>query len=111
MSIPIREKITLNHFALPRDEKVNKSRKTHVDKLLNTDFFMKMQSVMVHRRSEAKDIFTTEIFGTAQNLSVSDTVAYHGFKSTLLQRFVECAKPAITASSALLFEVSPLMRD
>ena len=66
--------------------------------------------MVVLQLSEAKNIFTPEIFGTAQSLSVSDTVEYRGFKSTLLQRFVKCAKPAITMPLALVSVVSLLMR-
>lgn len=109
--VPISEKITLNHFALPGDDKVKKPRGTKVDKRLTSDFFTKLRGALVYRRKEVKNLFATEIFGTAQSLSVSDTAAYHGSKSTLLQRFAECPEPAITPSSALIVEMSPLMRN
>lgn len=56
-------------------------------------------------------LFSTEIFGTAQSLSINDTTPYQGTKSTLLNRFDTCEIPMIGSSSAIIIELSPLLRS
>ena len=107
---PLDATISLNHFALPGDNKNKKPRGSLVDKRLCSSFLTKLRGAIVYRRPHAQLLFSTEIFGTAQSLSISDTTSYQGTKSTLLKRFLSCEVPDIGSSSAIIIELSPLLR-
>ena len=77
--VPISEIIYLNHYALPSDDKIKKPSSSIVVKHLKIDFFTKLQRAVVYRRQQANKLFGTEIFGTAQCLSIIDTTPYQGY--------------------------------
>ena len=103
--------ISLNHFALPGDDKNKKPRGTLVDKRLCSSFLTKLRGAIVYRRRHAQLLFSGEIFGTAQSLAINETTPYQGTKSTLLNRFGTCEIPTIGSSSAIVIELSPLLRN
>ena len=103
-------KISLNHFVLPGDDRNRKPRGATVDKRLSTSFLTKLRGALTYRRHHALNLFSTEIFGVAQSLSINDTTPYQGSKSTLLKRFSTCEIPTKDSSSAIIVELSPLLR-
>ena len=83
----IDSKIALNHFILTSDEKSKNSHGQTADKRLTAQFLTKLRDVVKHRREKAEMLFSTEIFGISQCLSINGHNLYHGTKSNILQRF------------------------
>ena len=105
----IKEKIPKNHFILLGDE-TNKKRCSPVDPRLNLTFFTKLRSAIMYRRNLAKRLFSEELFGTAQCLSVDKKTLYHGNKADILRKFKKVPFPEIYPSSALIVELSAILR-
>ena len=56
-------------------------------------------------------LFKTEIFNTAQSISIDSTNLYHGSKSNILQRLEKSPAPGVPSpSSAIIIELSPILR-
>ena len=109
--VPITQKITLNHFVLPGDEKSKKPRGSIVDKRLTQPFLVKLRAAIQCRRDHAKMLFKTEIFGASQCLSINSTTMYHGTKSSILQKIPECNTPEHhSAPSAIIIDLSAILR-
>ena len=104
--VPITQKITLNHFILPGDDKSKRPRGSLVDKRLTQPFLVKLRAAIQYRRDHAKMLFKTEIFGTSQCLSINSTNMYHGTKSNVLQRIPKSNAPDSSPLSAIIIELS-----
>ena len=56
-------------------------------------------------------LFKTEIFNTAQSLSIDSTNLYHESKSNILPRLEKSPAPAVPSpSSAIIIELNPILR-
>ena len=64
----------------------------------------------MYRRNLTKRLFSEELFGTAQCLSVDKKTLYHGNKADILRKFKKVPFPEIYPSSALIFELSAILR-
>ena len=106
---PINARIRLNHFILPGDEKSKQSSVSAVGKRLSSELLTKLRDAINYRREQVQELFNNEILGFSQCLSINGDI-YHGTKSNLLQRFETTDPPAPSASSALIIELSALMR-
>ena len=105
----INSKIALNHFILPNDEKSKKPHGQTADKRLTTQFLTKLRDAVSHRRKKAEMLFSTEIFGIFQCLSINGHNLYHGTKSSMLQRFKPTEFPGNETSSAIIIEWSAIL--
>ena len=108
----ISTKISLNHFILPGNKESKKKRKgVAIDKRLTPTFLNILRAAIMYRRDHAKLLFKTAIFNYSQCLSTDCNTLYHGMKSDILRRFDQTSSPEIlTSSSAIIFELSPLLR-
>ena len=101
---------SLNHFTLPGDDNSKKPRSYLFEKLLNTDFFTKLWGAIVYRRQE-KMLFNTEVVVITQSLSINEAAPYRDTKSTLPQRLDKYIPPVASPLSAIIVQISPLMRN
>ena len=106
----IKTKVRLNHFILLGDEKSKKPRGSVVDKRLTPEFLTKLRDAITYRRDKAKELFSTEIFGSSQCLSLNKNNLYHGTKSNILQRIESTELPGSAPSSAIIIGLSAIMR-
>jgi len=106
---PITAKISLNHFILPGSTKSTKQT-SFVDKRLTNSFTTKLRAAITYRRQHAKILFSSEIYGYSQCLSSDSLDMYHGTKSSILQRFNTATFKPTSASSAIIIELSPMLR-
>ena len=101
--VSIDTKITKNHFSLVGD--VNSKRKRYsADYRLNSTFLTKE-----HRRDHVRMLFQSEIFSTAQSLSVDEKSLYHGTKADLLKRFEKVAPPVLSSNVAIIIELRAII--
>ena len=75
-----------------------------------TQLLTKLRDAVRHRREKAEILFSTEIFGISQCLSVNEHNLYHGTKSNILQRFKPTKFPGNEISSAIIIELSAILR-
>ena len=75
-----------------------------------TQFLTKLRDAVRHRREKAEILFSTEIFGISQCLSVNEHNLYHGTKSNILQGFKPTKFPGNEISSAIIIELSAILR-
>ena len=106
----INKKISLNHFVLPGNENSKKKKGSLIDKRLTSNFFTKHRAALQYRKDHAKLLFKTAIFNYSQALSVDSTNLYHGTKSDILRRFSESPFQQPSPSSAIIIELSPILR-
>ena len=106
----INPKIALNHFILPNDEKSKKPHGQTAEKRLTTQFLTKLRDAVRHRREKAEMLFSTEIFGVSQCLSINGYNLYLGTKSNILQRFKPTEFPGNETSSAIIIKLSAIQR-
>ena len=102
---------SLNHFTLPGDDNSKKPRSYLFEKLLNTDFFTKLWGAIVYRRQQEKMLFSTEVVVITQSLSINEAAPYRDTKSTLPQRLDKYITPVASPLSAIIVQISPLMRN
>ena len=108
--ISINSKIALNHFILPKDKKSKKPHGQTAGKCLTTQFLTKWRDAVRHRREKAEILFSTEIFGISQCLSINGHNIYHGTKSNIQQRFKPTEFLGNETSSAVIIELSAILR-
>ena len=102
--VSIDTKITKYLFSLLGD--VNSKRKRYsADYRLNSTFLTKLRAAVTHRRDHA-----SEIFPTAQSLSVDEKSLYHGTKADLLKRFEKVDPPVLPSNAAIIIELSAIIR-
>ena len=106
----VNSKIALNHFILPNDEKSKNPHGQTAEKRLTTQFVTKLRDAVRHHREKAEMLFSTEIFGIFQCLSINGHNLYHGTKSNILQRFKPIEFPGNETSSAIIIEWSAIRR-
>ena len=106
----INSKKALNHFILPNDEKSKNPYGQTADKRFTTQFLTKLRDAARHRREKAEMLFSTEIFGISQCLSINGHNLYHGTKSNTLQRFEPTEFPGSETSSGILIKLSAILR-
>ena len=70
----------------------------------------KLRAAISYRREHVKLLFKTEIFATSQSLAADSNTLYHGTKSDILKRFSQISSPEPSISSAILIELSPILR-
>ena len=75
-----------------------------------TQLLTKLRDAVRHRREKAEILFSTEIFGISQCLSVNEHNLYHGTKSNILQGFKPTKFPGNEISSAIIIELSAILR-
>ena len=51
-------------------------------------------------------LFQSEVFSTAQSLSVDEKSLYHGTKADLLKRFEKVAPPVSSSNATIIIELS-----
>ena len=81
-----------------------------IDKRLTNSFTTKLRSAITYRRQHAKMLFSSEIYGYSQSLSSDGLDIYHGTKSSILQRFNTSTFKLTSESSAIIIELSPMLR-
>ena len=108
--LPITAKISLNHFILLSDDSSKSKKKYTRAKGMTTGFLNKLRSAITYRRSAARQLFATELFGTSQCFSIDEETLYHGTKSDILKRFETTQPMQPQSKSVILIELSPLLR-
>ena len=106
----INSEIALDHFILPNDKKSKKQYGQTADKRLTTQFLTKSRDAVRHHCENVEMMFSTEIFGTSQCLSINRHNLYHGTKSNILQRFKPTEFPGNETSSAIIIKLSAILR-
>ena len=77
------------------------------DKQLSIAFLTKLRATIYRR---AKMLFKTEIFNTAQSLSIDSTNLYHGSKLNILEWLEKSPASSVPSpSSAIIIELSPIL--
>ena len=107
--VSINTKITKNLFSLLED--VNSKRKRYSAAYhLNSTSLTKLRAAVTHRRDHARMLFQSEIFSTAQSLSVDEKSLYHGTKAALLKGFEKVAPPVLSSNAAIIIKLSAIIR-
>ena len=75
-----------------------------------TQFLTKLRDAVRHRREKAERLFSTEIFSIFQCLSIIGHNLHHGTKSNILQRFKPTEFSGNETSSAIIIELSAILR-
>ena len=106
--VSIDSRIIKNHFQLLGD--IDSKKKSHVDQHLNQAFVTKLRAAIAYRRAQAEMLFKSEIFGISQCLSTDAKSLYHGNKADILKRFEMVNRPVLTSPSAIIIELSAVVR-
>ena len=77
---------------------------------MTAQFLNKLRDAVRHCREKAEMLLSTEIFGISQCLSINGHNLYHGRKSNILQRFKPIEFPGNETSSAIIIELSAILR-
>ena len=77
---------------------------------MTTQFLTKLRDAVRHRHEKAEMLFSTEIFGISQCLLINGHNLYHGTKSNILQRFKPTEFSGNETSSAIIIELSAILR-
>ena len=77
---------------------------------MTTQFLTKLRDAVRHRREKAEMLFSTEIFGISQCLSINGHNIYHGTKSNILQRFKPTEFLGNETSSAIIIKLGAILR-
>ena len=98
--VSIDSRIIKNHFQLLGDN--DSEKKSHVDQRLNQAFVTKLRASIIYRRAEAEMLFIS--------LSTDAKSLYHGNKADILKRFEMVNRPVLTSPSAIIIELSAVVR-
>ena len=107
----INAKITLNHFILPGNENTKARKGDVTDKKLTAPFYTRLRAAIAYRRNQVQLLFASAINNYLQSLATTSSTMYHGTVSDLLRRFSDSSPEVPTEPSAIIIELSPILRS
>ena len=111
--ISIDTKISQNNFSQPGcpEKGASKGDGASVMKI-NSTILTKLRSCVSYRRNEVSQIFSSEVDGVSQCLSINNDELYHGNKADILKRFDTIARPLLgNNQSCMILELSALVKS
>ena len=111
--ISIDTKISQNNFSLPGcpENGASKGAGASVMKI-NSTVLTKLRSCVSYRRNEVSQIFSSEVDGVSQCLSINNDELYHGNKVDILKRFNTVARSLLENNhTCMILELSALVKS